>query len=226
MAPSLPLIERTNAISLPTFQSLYLPENHPSLHYTHPASQTSYTISLHKPTTLSPADLSTCFSLIAATSQSDYASSSMGWHPRSKRKEMLLPDLRYLIVKPTSTPTAVPEGFLSFMVTYEDGKEVSYVYEIHLAESLRGGGLGKQLMGLVEEVGRKLGVEKVMLTVFVANAGARRFYEGLEYEVDEFSPGPRRLRGGVVKEPGYVILSKGLRGEDDAQANESLENKA
>jgi len=142
---------------------------------------------------------------------------------------MLLPDLRYLVVRPTSDPEAPPEGFLSFMVTYEDGKEVICVYEVHLAESLRGGGLGKQLMGLAEEVGRKVGVEKVMLTVFVANASARRFYEGLGYKVDEFSPGPRKLRAGVIKEPDYVILSKGLSGQSEAQvvsANEPLEKKA
>ncbi|MCJ1294009.1 hypothetical protein MMC34_005566 [Xylographa carneopallida] len=132
----------------------------------------------------------------------------MGWHPQKKRKEMRLPDLRYFLVK--RTPESPPEGFLSFMLTYEDGKEVIYVYEVHLAETLRKGGLGKLLVGLVEEVGCKVGVEKAMLTVFVANEGARSFYERLGYDVDEFSPGERKLRGGVVIVPDYVILSKRL----------------
>ena len=105
---------------------------------------------------------------------------------------------------------AQPEGFLSFMLTYEDGREVIYVYEIHLAETLRGGGIGRHLMGMVEEIGRKVGVDKVMLTVFVANERARQFYERLGYGVDEYSPQERRLRGGVVKAPDYVILSKTL----------------
>lgn len=208
MATQLPLIESVNALPLSTFASLYFPGKHSCFNYVHPQSSNSYTISLHTSRTVSPADLSTCFVLIAATSASTYAVSSTGWHPRKKRKEMRLPDLRYLLVK--CAPDSPPEGFLSFMLTYEDKKEVIYVYEVHFAETLRNGGLGMLLMGLVEEMGRKVGVEKVMLTVFVANEGARRFYEKLEYDVDEFSPEERQLRGGTVIVPDYMILSKSL----------------
>ena len=102
------------------------------------------------------------------------------------------------------------EAFASFMLTYEDGEEVVYLYEIHLGEELRGSGLGRYLMDLVENVGRKAGMGKCMLTVFMSNEAARKFYERLGYDVDEFSPGPRRLRNGVVKEADYVILSKKL----------------
>ncbi|MCJ1438741.1 hypothetical protein MMC27_008131 [Xylographa pallens] len=208
MTTQLPLIERVNALPLSTFASLYLPDNYSCFNYTHPQSSTSYTISFHSSKNISSADLSTCFDLIATTSASTYAGSSTGWHPRKKRKEMRLPDLRYFLVN--RTPDGPLEGFLSFMLTYEDGKEVIYVYEVHFAETLRKGGLGKLLMGLVEEVGRKVVVEKVMLTVFVANEGARIFYERLGYDVDEFSPEERKLRGGIVIVPDYVILSKGL----------------
>jgi predicted GNAT family acetyltransferase len=221
MPPKLPLIERTNALPLSTFHSLYFPQTYPSLTHITPKSGTSYQISLH---THDNIDIPSCFNLIAATSLSNYASSSVGWHPKSKRKEMLLPDLKYLTVTPIQSPAAPPKGFLSFMCTYEDGKEVIYVYELHLTEDVRGGGLGKQLMELVEDVGRKVGVEKVMLTVFVANVGAWKFYKKLGYEVDEFSPEPRRLRGGVVKEPDYVILSKGLRGKTEAQVTATNES--
>ncbi|MCJ1412204.1 hypothetical protein MMC19_006297 [Ptychographa xylographoides] len=205
----LSLVESTNALPLSTFTGLYLPETHRFLQYTHPETLTPYTISLQSSSSILSEDLSACFDLIASTSASSYAASSLGWHPRSKRKEMQLPDLRYLLVQPN--PPLPLQGFLSFMVTYEDGKEVIYVYEVHLAESLRGGGLGKQLMGIVEEVGRKVGVEKAMLTVFVANEGARKFYGALGYGIDEYSPEERKLRGGVVKKPDYVILSKRLR---------------
>ncbi|MCJ1391019.1 hypothetical protein MMC18_003880 [Xylographa bjoerkii] len=208
MARQLPLIEGVNALPLSTFASLYLPDNLSCFNYIHPQSSHSYIISLHTSSTISSADLSTCFDLIAATSASTYAVSSTGWHPHKKRKEMRLPDLRYFLVK--CTPDSPPEGFLSFMLTYEDKKEVIYVYEVHFAKTLRNGGLGKLLMGLVEEVGRKVGVEKAMLTAFVANEGACRFYERLEYDVDEFSPEERKLRGGIVIAPDYVILSKNL----------------
>ena len=208
MAGSQPLIERTNGLPLSTFEEIYLPHSHPSLRYTHPETGTPYTISLFNAKSLGSSDLAFCFELIAKTSAQDYASSSMGWHPRSKREEMLLPDLRYLLVRPTGTVQT--EGFLSFMLTYEDGREVAYVYELHLAETLRGGGIGRHLMGLVEEIGRKVGVDKVMLTVFVVNERARQFYARLGYRIDEYSPQERRLRGGIVKTPDYVILSKNL----------------
>ena len=208
MPEAQPLIERTNGLSLCAFEAKYLPHSHPSLRCTHPETGTSYTISLFTAKALVSSDLSFCFELIAKTSSQDYASSSMGWHPRSKRKEMLLPDLRYLLLKPTGT--AQTEGFLSFMLTYEDGREVIYVYEVHLAATLRGGGIGRHLMGLVEEIGRKVGVDKIMLTVFVVNERARQFYARLGYRKDEYSPQERKLRGGVVKAPDYVILSKNL----------------
>ena len=124
---------------------------------------------------------------------------------------MRLPDLRYLIVKSgPSTPADKVEAFLSFMITYEDGHEVIYCYEIHLSEHLQSCGLGKQLMGIMEEVGQRVGVEKAMLTVFLENEGALSFYERLGYVEDDYSPRPRKLRNGVVKKPDYIILSKAL----------------
>ena len=100
---------------------------------------------------------------------------------------------------------------MSFMLTYEDDHEVIYCYEIHLAPSLRRCGLGRHLMGIMEDVGRAVRVEKLMLTVFVANTGGMDFYHRLGYATDEFSPGPRKLRGGRVQLPSYTILSKSLR---------------
>ncbi|KAJ5206951.1 hypothetical protein N7491_002418 [Penicillium cf. griseofulvum] len=101
-------------------------------------------------------------------------------------------------------------GFLSFMVTYEDGKEVVYCYEIHLSPAARGRGVGRLLMGQMERIGRAVGLEKAMLTVFKSNGIARRFYERLGYEVDEYSPRPRKLRNGTIKDVDYLILSKRL----------------
>ncbi|KAL9123122.1 MAG: hypothetical protein Q9187_000311 [Circinaria calcarea] len=133
----------------------------------------------------------------------------MGWSPSKKRKEMRLPDLRYLLVK--SESDSPPEAFLSFMLTYEDGHEVIYCYEIHLSPHLQRSGLGKRLMQIVEGMGRVAELEKAMLTVFTGNQDALGFYGKLGYEVDDYSPQPRALRNGVVKKPDYVILSKPLK---------------
>lgn len=199
-------------------------------------------LDVYSAASIAPADLEACLDLVEQTSSEAYASSGAGWSRSKKRKEMKLPDMKYLIVrggaghsgkgegeggetprdistKAADEPGSVRDpgtasnvlGFLSFMVTYEDGKEVVYCYEIHLAPMARGRGLGMLLMRRMEEIGRLVGVEKVMLTVFKSNATARRFYERGGYEVDEYSPRPRRLRNGAMKEFDYLILSKRLK---------------
>ena len=175
-----------------------------------------------------------CFGLIEHTSSADYASSSLGWHPAKKRKEMRLLDLKYVLLKEKTTAAKAAQedgisnvqGFLSFMFTYEDGIEVVYCYEIHLSESVRGKGVGKKLMGLFEEVGRKAGVRKAMLTVFRKNVAAVGFYHGLGYRVDDFSPRARKLRGGILKEVDYVILSKPLTSVDTHRGGSHKKLKA
>lgn len=157
-----------------------------------------------------------CFNLVETSSANDYKLSEMKWSPSSKRKEMLLPDMRYLVIRdrtptPGSDSTRPIHGFVSFMITYEDGHEVIYVYEVHLAPEFRGQGIGKVLLDMVENIGRKTKVEKVMLTVFKTNKRAVKWYDRMGYTVDDFSPGPRILRNGTIKEPSYVILSKSLR---------------
>jgi len=102
------------------------------------------------------------------------------------------------------------DGFASFMLTLEDGRAVIYLYEIHLSLDTRGCGLGAHLLSVVETVGTSAGVDKIMLTVFRANEEARAWYQRRGYEVDEFSPPEKMLRGGAVKQVDYLILSKTL----------------
>lgn len=207
----MPRIETANGQSLEEFKALYLPDGSPPLSFTNPRSGETYTISLDSSSSISTVDFEACFHLVEATSAAAYATSSTGWSPTKKRREMRLPDLRYLLVKSSSGSRTALEAFLSFMLTYEDGHEVIYCYEIHLSPPHRGCGLGKHLMHIVEEMGITAGVEKAMLTVFVANEGAIQFYARLGYGEDEYSPRPRKLRGGKLKGADYVILSRPLK---------------
>ncbi|CAI7669253.1 unnamed protein product [Penicillium manginii] len=206
-------------------------------------------LAVYSSSTIPPLDLEACLDLIEQTSSDAYAASGIGWSRPKKRKEMKLPDMKYLLVRGESegpllsaddAQVVVPDepgselnsgngnengdgsqrpsansarilGFLSFMVTYEDGKEVVYCYEIHMSPMARGRGLGGLLMGRMEGIGRLIGLEKAMLTVFKSNVAAREFYRKGGYEVDENSPQPRTLRNGTVKEWDYEILSKRLR---------------
>lgn len=208
-------------------------------------------VDIYSAATISASDQEACLDLIEQTSSEAYAASSAGWSRTKKRKEMKLPDMKYLILRspldtsgesgggqaaaeqqsdnadsntasPTPKESVQPvsasstasrdvSGFLSFMVTYEDGKEVVYCYEIHLSPAARGRGVGRSLMDRMEGIGRAVGLEKAMLTVFKSNEIALRFYERLGYEIDEYSPQPRKLRNGTIKEVEYLILSKRLK---------------
>ncbi|KAA8649020.1 N-terminal L-serine N(alpha)-acetyltransferase NAT4 [Aspergillus tanneri] len=226
----LPLVERTNQLALEEFISLHVPrdelafnisastENRATGNHDQDPFQRGldYILDIYTAESIPAADFEACFNLIQLTSSSAYTGSSFGWSPSKKRKEMRLPDMRYMILRKglrdvSPNPSGHPLGFLSFMVTYEDGKEVIYCYEIHLAPAVQGQGLGEQLMRRFENIGRRVGLEKAMLTVFKSNTQAMRFYDKLGYTEDEFSPKPRRLRNGLVKEPDYRIMSKPLR---------------
>lgn len=266
---TLPLVERTNALSVHDFISRYVDSSQLHIDITTKEDDAPTTVKaqihIYSASTIPSLDFEGCFALIETTSSDDYKSSSMGWSPTKKRKEMRLPDMRYMVLRgppqtpPTSqrhhnnnnqpsstststsgdtsevsstseptdttpspaitpaastatTATTSPHsevlGFISFMTTYEDNKQVLYCYEVHIHPSLQGQGIGRHLMSLFEETGRRIGLEKGMLTVFRANEAAIKFYETLGYGIDEFSPGSRRLRNGTVKEPDYLILSK------------------
>ncbi|TGO56958.1 hypothetical protein BCON_0071g00120 [Botryotinia convoluta] len=116
------------------------------------------------------------------------------------------------------------KGFMSFMPTFEDGIKVVYLYEIHLMDELRGTGLGTHLMSLLTNIARAIpGVEKTMLTCYTANEAALKFYRKLGYEKDEYSPEPKRLKGGKVLESDYVILSKRVEGTGEEVEGKEVE---
>ncbi|KAL9043488.1 MAG: hypothetical protein Q9214_003327 [Letrouitia sp. 1 TL-2023] len=215
MPPPSPRIETANSLSLRDYRARFLPfALHPVTGTVEPPS--SFEIKFESSLSIAPEYLQECFNLIASTSASAYAASSIGWSPSKKRNEMELPDLRYLlVVGPSQSTKEIVEGFLSFMLTYEDGHEVVYCYEIHISHRLRGNGIGRHLVALMEAVGRNAEMEKSMLTVFVENKAALKFYDKLGYKKDEYSPGPRKLRNGVTKEPTYIILSKRLGSSPD-----------
>ncbi|KAF7597223.1 hypothetical protein BBP40_008065 [Aspergillus hancockii] len=228
---ALPLVERTNNLSLDEFVELYVPSD--SLEFSQRAIKDThthedeeekvlhYSLDIYTAESIPAADFEACFELIEATSSKAYTESGWGWSPKKKKKEMRLPDMRYLILR--EGPRATQDtslaakgtagrflGFTSFMVTYEDGKEVIYCYEIHISAAAQNRGLGSQLLSQVVSIGRRVGLEKVMLTVFNSNIKASRFYDKLGFSRDEFSPLPRRTRNGMI-DPDYTILSRSLK---------------
>ncbi|KAK7544399.1 GNAT family acetyltransferase Nat4 [Phyllosticta citribraziliensis] len=181
-----------------------------------------YDLTLKDVGDMSNADMKTCFDLIEKTSLADYKASERGWNSKQKLAEMQEDNMQYLLVRKRLDSSSFSEshhqlpkddefaGFVSFMFTIEDDYPVVYIYEIHLDDSHRGCGLGGHLMNAVERCAQEGKVEKVMLTCFRKNTTALAFYTKLGFSEDEFSPPPKRLRGGKIKYPSYMIMSKSL----------------
>ena len=104
-----------------------------------------------------------------------------------------------------------PAAFCHFRFNLDDDEsmnplEVLYVYEIQVSDRYRRRGLGRRLMGLMEDVARRTGMKRLMLTVFKSNVGAMDFYlNKMKYEIDRMSPS----RYGE-EEADYEILSKAV----------------
>ncbi|KAF3069727.1 hypothetical protein GL218_07994 [Daldinia childiae] len=205
-------IEKANQKNDESFFKEHLRPSNPTWpEWINPRTQDKFPLSLTSSSNLSDEDLDACFKLVEETSRADYESSSAGWKPGKKLAEMKSPELRYILVK---NIVGSVRGFTSLMPTYEEGEPVIYCYEIHLKPELQGTGLGKILMGFLENVAVNTPpVEKVMLTCFLSNQRAFTFYKKLGFEKDEISPEPRKLRFGKEFIPDYVIMSKAVKRE-------------
>ncbi|KAK9241033.1 acyl-CoA N-acyltransferase [Lipomyces kononenkoae] len=168
-------------------------------------ADTAFELCMRRWDDLSSEEFTACFELVKGNLMSMYKNSTLGWSSKKKMAEMKENGLIYILLK-LETATA---GFISFMVTVEEGEVVAYCYELQLPESLRGRGLGKALLNMMEDIALQAGVPKSMLTVFSSNP-AQYFYRSLGYAPVEHSPRAKNLRKGVVKQPSYYILGKSL----------------
>jgi N-alpha-acetyltransferase 40 len=80
-------------------------------------------------------------------------------------------------------------AFCHFRFEHDDDDDpehaVLYVYEIQVSTKCQCRGYGASLMKTLEAIGRYFALDKVMLTVFVANERAMHFYrDRLGYEID------------------------------------------
>ncbi|KAI0881408.1 acyl-CoA N-acyltransferase [Annulohypoxylon maeteangense] len=200
-------IERANLKDDETFiREHFCPSTPTWTGWINPKTEERHSLDLIQSGNLTTEDLEACFRLVEETSRADYESSLIGWKPDKKLTEMKSPELRYIIVKDS---TGIIRGFTSLMPTYEEGEPVVYCYEIHLKPELQGAGLGRMLIGFLENVAVNTPpIEKVMLTCYLSNERALAFYKKAGFEKDEISPEPRKLRFGKEFIPDYVIMSK------------------
>ncbi|MEP7134740.1 MAG: GNAT family N-acetyltransferase [Chloroflexota bacterium] len=62
-----------------------------------------------------------------------------------------------------------------------------FIFDVLVDEKFRGKGYGKQLMLLIEEKARELGLKSIGLHVFGYNTVAKNLYESVGYEVSSFN---------------------------------------
>jgi len=63
----------------------------------------------------------------------------------------------------------------------------AFIFDVYVDEKFRGQGYGKQIMLLVEEQARELGIKRIGLHVFAYNDVAKHLYENIGYEVSSLN---------------------------------------
>jgi ribosomal protein S18 acetylase RimI-like enzyme len=100
------------------------------------------------------------------------------------------------------TESLLPQGLQSenhYLFTLYDGDQAvgrvwlkanvdrpvksGFIFDVEIKEEFRGKGYGKQIMLLIEEEARELGLMSIGLHVFGYNTVAKNLYEGIGYEV-------------------------------------------
>eukprot|EP00949_MAST-11_sp_MAST-11-sp1_P000205 g205.t1 len=149
-----------------------------------------------------------CFDLIKENMQALYdASEDMPWSDADKRRQLSHDASRFFVVSESESEGGKPVACVNFRFEIEGVCPVLYVYDLQTLKAYQSLGIGKHLMRLCELVGRKQGMDWVMLTVFKANEGAMRFYmDRMKYGIDETSPSMCY----ADDQSSYQILSKCL----------------
>ena len=62
-----------------------------------------------------------------------------------------------------------------------------FIFDVMVDEKFRGKGYGRQLMSLIEEKAREMGLKSIGLHVFAYNQVAKHLYESLGYEVSSLN---------------------------------------
>lgn len=129
------------------------------------------------------------FSILENNVERYYSSSPWGWNEETKRKELFHTHAKFLVLEDANSTLA---GFIMFRFEWDDEDEpehpVLYVYELQIADSYRGLGLGRKLMEHMSVIQSHYQMWKIMLTSFKANQDAMSFYNKIGYGIDVNSP--------------------------------------
>lgn len=151
------------------------------------------------------------FKILETNMKPEYEACDWGWNEKEKIAEFKEKDPWFLIARDTTTN--VIGAFAHFKFDFDEEIEVLYCYEVQVADEFRSRGIGKFLMQILELIGAKASMQKIMITVFKHNNRAVHFFADiLKYKDDETSPKFMDPIAGVEEEEYcYDIMSKPLK---------------
>lgn len=88
------------------------------------------------------------------------------------------PDVQVLAIEADGAPA----GFLMWAPHERYGRRFAWLYQIEVEPALRGRGIGRRAMELLEEEVRARGLARLELNVFGGNQVARRLYGSLGFD--------------------------------------------
>jgi GNAT superfamily N-acetyltransferase len=141
------------------------------------------------------------------------------WNKQTKLAELTDPLTEFFVIEKEDNSIASNiAAFISFQSTVEEDMDnnkipVLYCYELHVIKDLRGIGLGKFLLKLIENECKKRNLNRIMMTCFKpifrfpSYKSPLQFYFKNGYLIDNISPS-KVLKGKDSKDYDYEILSK------------------
>ncbi|XP_063675467.1 N-alpha-acetyltransferase 40-like [Bolinopsis microptera] len=149
----------------------------------------------------------TIYQILEGNMKAEYDACYWGWNEKDKRDELKEKNPWFLVAKNSEGQTV---AFSHFKFDFDEEIAVLYCYEVQVTEEMRGKGVGKFLMQILELIGSKAEMQKIMITVFKHNPRAIHFFADiLKYADDETSP--KFMDPMDEKDYCYEIMSKTLK---------------
>jgi len=172
---------------------------------TYKRNELDLTLHSKRASQMSEDEMDICYNLVKDNMQLMYENSNWGWNEKEKKIEMTEENARYLYALDGEKNIV---AMTHFRFDVDDDVEVIYCYEIQLVNSIRGKGLGKFMIQVLELMALKAKMKKVVLTVFKANSRAVNFFNKLKYTIDCTSP--HYIDPLHPEDYDYEIMSKSL----------------
>uniref|UniRef100_A0A915CAB2 N-alpha-acetyltransferase 40 n=1 Tax=Parascaris univalens TaxID=6257 RepID=A0A915CAB2_PARUN len=138
------------------------------------------------------------FKLFVENMRSFYEMSLWGYDETSKKQELTATTSRYIIVRNMND---TPIAYCHYRFDMDHDSAVVYCFEIQVEEKYQSQGIGTIMISMLESLGQKTSMEKIMATVFAFNHKSLGFFHKVGFITDPTCPT-------ADDQLDYLILSK------------------